>query len=109
MINAVDHGATTLKFYEVNYDLNILNLDWLNDVRSGDVVVLIDYFGFPSDKMVAIGAKEKNAWVLRDASQALLSVHDDGLADIVLFSPRKFLGVPDGGVLIFRDKILVIV
>ncbi|MDY6953921.1 MAG: hypothetical protein SWE60_20640, partial [Thermodesulfobacteriota bacterium] len=46
-----------------------------------------------------IEAKERGAWVLEDACQALLSGGLGKRADFVLFSPRKFLGVPDGGIL----------
>ena len=101
MVKAVQQGAhrTELKFYEVNYDLDVISLEWLEYVEEGDLVVFIDYFGFPYDRTYAIRAEEKGAWILEDASQALLSTEVGQFSDFVLFSPRKFLGVPDGGVL----------
>ena len=44
-------------------------------------------------------AREHGAFVVRDSSQALLSQIQTGSAHYTIFSPRKFLGVPDGGVL----------
>ena len=99
MLPAVDQSATNLRFYEMNYDLAITSLTWLDDVRSGDLVILIDYFGFPCDSSCATRAKEQGAWVLEDACQALLSKDVGRFSDFVVFSPRKFLGLPDGGVL----------
>lgn len=99
MLQAVDKGATSVKFYEVNYDLIVPSLDWLDNVQEGDLVILIDYFGFPCDSQCAIRVKEQGAWVLEDACQALLSDDVGRFSDFVLFSPRKFLGVPDGGIL----------
>lgn len=99
MLQAVDGSATKIRFYEVNDDLVVPSLDWLADVQPGDLVILIDYFGFPCDSSCAIRAKEQGAWVLEDACQALLSAGVGQSSDFVLFSPRKFLGVPDSGIL----------
>jgi dTDP-4-amino-4,6-dideoxygalactose transaminase len=103
MLQAVN--CRNVRFYEVNYDLAITSLDWLEDIEPGDLVILIDYFGFPFDSSVATLLKEKGAWVLEDASQALLTGQVGLSSDFVLFSPRKFLGVPDGGVLMCKQKI----
>jgi dTDP-4-amino-4,6-dideoxygalactose transaminase len=40
--------------------------------------------------------------VVEDAAQALLSQASGKLGDYTIFSPRKFLGVPDGGILFSR-------
>jgi dTDP-4-amino-4,6-dideoxygalactose transaminase len=49
--------------------------------------------------------KKKGGYVLEDACQALLSKHVGNHSDFVLFSPRKFIGVPDGGILVSRCNI----
>ena len=99
MIEAVDQKKTNLRFYEVGYNLHILSTDWVDQIQTGDLVVLIDYFGFPMDSKVATLVKKRGAWVLEDACQALLSKDVGRFSDFVIFSPLKFLGVPDGGVL----------
>jgi dTDP-4-amino-4,6-dideoxygalactose transaminase len=88
-----------LRFYEVDDNLGLPSLAWLEDVERGDVVLLIDYFGFPCSAECASEARARGAWVVEDASQALLTQGVGRLADFVLYSPRKFLGVPDGGIL----------
>ena len=89
-------------FYELDYDLTMRSSAWVGDVQRGDLIVVIDYFGYPC----AVDCDEVRArggWVLEDASQALLSGHVGRHADFVVFSPRKFLGVPDGGILVTKD------
>lgn len=100
MIEVVDQKKTNLQLYEVNYNLQISSTEWIDQVQTGDIVVLIDYFGFPLDSNTAIIAKNRGAWVLEDAAQALLSEHVGQYSDFILFSPRKSIGVPDGGVLV---------
>jgi dTDP-4-amino-4,6-dideoxygalactose transaminase len=89
----------------VDYNLAVPGWDWLQEVRPGDLVVLVDYFGFPGDAACAAGAQERGAWVLEDASQALFSPATGRPTHFALFSPRKFLGVPDGGILVSRCEV----
>jgi len=107
MVKAVRQVATRtkLKFYEVSYDLQVPSLEWLENITEGDLVVFIDYFGFSYDRICAIRAKERGAWILEDASQALLSTEVGQFSDFILFSPRKFLGVPDGGILVVNCEV----
>jgi len=73
----------------------------LNHVRAGDVVLLIDFFGFDRTPMqLAKELKDRGAIIIQDASQALLSTFGRPLADFIIHSPRKTLGVPGGGVLV---------
>lgn len=87
-----------VEFYEVDIQLNPSS-NWLNNIHSGDLVVVIDYFGFQFDPSLFRSIKDRGGWLLEDASQALLSSHTGSNSDFVLYSPRKFLGIPDGGIL----------
>jgi dTDP-4-amino-4,6-dideoxygalactose transaminase len=87
-----------VQFYEVNGYLQVSGAG-LEHIQPGDLIIFIDYFGFPFDPSLAKRVKERGGWILEDASQALLSSHVGENSDFVVFSPRKFLGVPDGGIL----------
>lgn len=100
MVKAVDQKKSELKFYEVDYDLQIPSLNWIKQIQTGDLIILIDYFGFPLSSKIVDMVKKQGGYVLEDASQALLSKHVGRHSDFVLFSPRKFIGVPDGGILV---------
>jgi hypothetical protein len=99
ILGAIDPKITVARFYEVDYDLRVPSNQWVADVASGDLVLFIDYFGYPYDRQLGACVEEKGAWIVEDASQALLSSHVGELSDFVLFSLRKWIGVPDGGIL----------
>lgn len=95
-------GAAAVEFYSVDRSLVVTDL---GDAGKGDLVIVIDYFGFPAPTRLIEDAKSRGAWVLEDACQALLTRGAGAQADFVLFSPRKFLGVPDGGILTSRTDL----
>jgi hypothetical protein len=95
----------THRFFPVNRNLQVLPGPWLNDVREGDVVLLIAYFGFPIEEAITCSLHTRGALILEDASQALLSGHVGRFSDYVLYSPRKIVGVPDGGILRPRTRV----
>jgi dTDP-4-amino-4,6-dideoxygalactose transaminase len=107
ILDAVEKTGADIRFYEVNNELAIPSLSWLGRVKPGDLVILIDYFGFNCDSECARKAKEMGAWILEDASQALLTGNVGQNSDFVVYSPRKFLGVPDGGILQIQSNIEV--
>lgn len=73
---------------------------WLDEVQVGDSVLFLAEFGFPPDRESVATARARGAKVVVDACQALLTDDACDGADYAIFSPRKFLGVVDGGVLV---------
>jgi dTDP-4-amino-4,6-dideoxygalactose transaminase len=102
---AARKAESAIRFYPINYDLDWLSLAWLDDIRPGDVVVMIDYFGFPISSEHVGMVKTRGAWVIEDATQALLSDGAGECGDFAVFSPRKFVGVPDGGILVLNRPV----
>jgi hypothetical protein len=88
-----------VRFYPIDEHLCSAEREWISDVRRGDVVIVVDYFGFPFDGAIASELRSRGGTVLRDACQALLTDAKENEADFTVFSPRKFVGVPDGGIL----------
>ena len=99
ILEGVRKAGGCVEFYVVNYDLQIDSYDWIKKVGEGDLVVLIDYFGWTYQKECIDLIKEQGACVLEDASQAMFTEGISRFSDFTLLSPRKFLGVPDGGIL----------
>jgi len=99
MIQAVLRLGTALSFYPIDEAFSPSLMGWLDRVRRGDLVVVVDYFGFVPDEEAASRIRERGAWILEDATQALLSRKAGSLGDFVILSPRKFAGLPDGGIL----------
>lgn len=107
MLDAVDERITTLRFYDVGHDLAVRSSEWIESVKHGDLVVIVDYFGFPAGRAVAAQVRERGAWIIEDACQALLSDGVGECADFIVYSPRKFVGVPDGGILTVQCDLVI--
>jgi dTDP-4-amino-4,6-dideoxygalactose transaminase len=89
-----------MHFYPIDEQLSIAGEGWLSEIEANDIVVFIDYFGFSHWADWGLEARRKGAWVVEDASQALLSVFSNTTSHYVIFSPRKFVGIPEGGILL---------
>jgi len=98
---AATSAGIPLDFYAVDERLHP-SLDWLRSMSKGDVLLVLSFFGFPADVTLIEAARRKGAIIVEDASQALLSAHVGQHADYVVYSPRKVVGVPDGGILVSR-------
>lgn len=69
-------------------------------LEAGDAALAIAYFGrSPPAELRAFAASRRDILWIEDRAQALAS---DGpsWADVALYSPRKLIGVPDGGLLV---------
>lgn len=91
-----------VEFFPVDERLHVVDGHWVERVMEGDLVVRIHYFGFRNSDPVFEAAKARGAWLMDDAAQALLTREIGHDSDFVVYSPRKFVGVPDGGVLVAR-------
>jgi hypothetical protein len=93
VIKAAENSGVTVVLYELDRDLLPLVLP--DDLDPNDALIYVNYFGL-SDLAVAYVIRRFGASrVLIDQSQALFSPVSGAYADI--FSPRKFVGLPDGG------------
>ncbi len=105
IVEAFREADTEVVFFPVGRDLRCESAVWLDRVAPGDFVLRIHYFGFPNSDPVFEEGALRGAWLVDDAAQALLSDGVGAGADFVVFSPRKFVGVPDGGCMIMRHPL----
>jgi dTDP-4-amino-4,6-dideoxygalactose transaminase len=105
LVETVAGTGTDHVFYEVGHDLTTQS-HVMDDVSGDDLVVVIHYFGFKNSLAARLRSDAAGPWLVEDASQALLTagIAQDG--HFTIYSPRKFIGVPDGGILFDRDDIL---
>jgi dTDP-4-amino-4,6-dideoxygalactose transaminase len=100
MVDAVAGFGAAVRFYAVDEHLNVANGQWLEQIWPRDMIVFIDYFGFNQWSSFGNEARERGAWVVEDACQAMLNEDFCPASHYVICSPRKFVGVPDGGILL---------
>lgn len=103
VLDAFADSGSRIHFYSVCGNLQILDHGWVANVQAGDMVIFIDYFGFNMWDLCGKQAKERGAWLVEDACQAMLNPRFGEYADYVIASPRKFVGVPDGGILFAQN------
>jgi hypothetical protein len=102
MLDAFQSDRTRIRFYSVDGHLRPDDRGWLRNIHPGDLAVFIDYFGFTRWGEHGREARRAGAWIVEDACHALLNDGFSETAHYVVSSPRKFVGVPDGGVLLTR-------
>lgn len=84
---SVMHPKYKFRIYDVEKP------DW-SQVTERDLVLVVDYFGWPYGDIECPGT------MVEDATQAFFTPRK---ADFVIYSPNKFLGAPDGGILWARN------
>lgn len=95
MLASLQQADIPVVFYPIDQYFQIASDVALQD---GDWLVYTNYFGLCTDYAASVAKRFGRDRVIVDASQSLFSAPFDCLATI--YSPRKFLGVPDGGWLV---------
>ena len=85
-------------FYHINRNLELR--DDIN-LKKGEYLLLTNYFGI-KDRYVEKMAARYGKQLIVDNSQAFFCEPVDGIK--TFYSPRKFVGVPDGGIAIIPDN-----
>jgi len=89
-----------VRYYDQHPAAEPIELGWTEHVTRGDLVLTIHYFGFPNRTLPAAQLAQQGAVVVEDASQGLFVKQQYPESHCILYSPRKFLGVPDSGVMV---------
>jgi dTDP-4-amino-4,6-dideoxygalactose transaminase len=102
LIDVAHRAGTPVELYPVDLDLRT-DPDALADAGPRDAVLAIHYFGFANPLLAALARRPDPPVLIEDGAQAFLSGHVGRHGAFALYSPRKFLGLPDGGLLWDRD------
>jgi hypothetical protein len=97
-------AGVAVQYYPLSKQL-LPNVDFLDgQISDGDHVLAIDYFGRPPATEFTSLVHDRTAigWI-QDGAHAL-GAADTAWGDWILYSPRKLLGAPDGGILVARQK-----
>ncbi len=100
MNQAAVKSGTTTEFYPINENLSP-DVSFLESrLESGEGVVAVDYFGRnPGEGFLQLVKETNDIIWIEDRAQAL-NPSDHTWGDYILYSPRKLIGVPDGGILV---------
>ncbi len=103
IVMAVKRAGIPYQFYPVEYCLEP-KIGFLQPQLSPrDAVLVIDYFGkSPGLEFRQMAASMADILWIEDKSHSL-AAGSDNWGDYIIYSPRKLLGVPDGGILQGKD------
>jgi hypothetical protein len=100
MLSPLVVGNTEIVFYNIDLDLSVpVDLK----ITEADWLFYVNYFGVCNKQEELLLKRFDSNQLIFDHSQAFFSPPQDCLATI--YSPRKFFGVPDGGLLITSMEI----
>ncbi|MGI6064171.1 hypothetical protein [Blautia sp.] len=100
----------SIEFYNINTDLSIdqEDLESVSSLFKPSVVLFHSYFGFNTligmDSLLSVFRK-RGIIIVEDITQSLFSEPNSIFADFYVASLRKFLAIPDGGVLVSCNPI----
>lgn len=92
VLEPLERLGIDFSFYAINTLFQPVLCDKLKD---GEAILAINYFGI-CDEVIAELAERYSDWVIIDASQAFY--YEPPMSVPAFYSPRKFFGVPDGGI-----------
>ncbi|HEY4898422.1 MAG TPA: hypothetical protein VIH79_01735 [Candidatus Nanopelagicaceae bacterium] len=95
MLAPLKATETEIAFYDIDSDLDVSNDVQIED---GDWLLYINYFGVCTTQEDRLLKRFSSSQLIFDHSHAFFSPPRDCLATI--YSPRKFFGIPDGGLLL---------
>lgn len=100
MLGPLDALGVEYAFYAINDDFSVAeNVE----LATGEWLVYVNYFGLCDLQQADVLQRFNPQQVIFDHAQAYFSLAKECLA--TLYSPRKFFGMPDGGLLISRLKV----
>jgi dTDP-4-amino-4,6-dideoxygalactose transaminase len=102
-VEAAHLAGVDVDFYRVDGQLRVDAEDLARAAEGADAVYLVSHFGFPM-----ADAPPGARLVIEDAAHGLCSADPAGRplgsrGHAAVFSPRKSLGIPDGGAVVVRD------
>lgn len=98
VVEAANDVGVAIKFYKVDSNFDVEPTLQLED---DELILVIDYFGLCGEAVKRSRSRFEERQIIVDCSQAYFSEPTSSLATI--YSPRKFFGLPDGGLLYSKD------
>lgn len=99
VVSVVDDLELLYDFYHIDFRFDVISEFRLDP---DEYIILINFFGLCSDSVSRGLDRFGSANVIVDCSQAFFADHLGSLGTI--WSPRKFFGLPDGGLLYSDDS-----
>jgi hypothetical protein len=98
VIHPIKRQKIKIEFYSIDERLEISNIDF----RDGDYILYTNYFGVKDFYINQLVEKYGDRLII-DNAQSFFSKQILGICTV--YSPRKFVGVPDGGIAYLNENV----
>lgn len=103
--DAAARDGREVRFYGVGGDLRPDAAGLSGNLRTGDAVLGVDYFGTAAERLPNLAQRFPDLVWIQDRAQGLWP-DPQPWGTHVIYSPRKVIGAPDGGALVSRGVAL---
>ena len=112
MVNPFQENGYEVSYFKLNPDLSANTQDIFSKLQSADVFLYMNYFGIQSltDGILQLIRERFHAIVIEDTTHDILSPRcNEFIPDYIIGSIRKWVAIPDGGLLFSKDQFEVFV
>jgi hypothetical protein len=99
VLEAATAIGVAIEFYRVDVNFDV---DSEIELEEDEYILIVDYFGLCSEAVKRSISRFGHTKTVVDCSQSFFSKPFESLASI--YSPRKFFGLPDGGLIYTQDS-----
>ncbi|NDU85528.1 MAG: hypothetical protein G3H99_02830 [Ferrovum sp.] len=103
VLRAAEMAGIGISTYSI--DDSLYPSDLPNTLSDGEVILYVNYFGLCQSVVNRLQKRYLPEQLIIDNSHALFAPHNGVLATI--YSPRKFAGLPDGGLLLHSPALII--
>jgi hypothetical protein len=107
VVNACRFAGFKVSFYELGRDF-LFPLDYTENIKTGDTLLTVNYFGFVNDNSILAKIREARADIvtISDQTQSFWT-YKQSIADYSFTSLRKHFPIPDGAFVHSHNNLLV--
>lgn len=98
VVEAAKDTGVLFEFYKLDSNFEV---DPSLQLKRDEFILIVDYFGLCTEAVKCSRSRFAHSQTIVDCSQSYFSEPTEALATI--YSPRKFFGLPDGGLLYSND------
>lgn len=98
VVEAARDVGLAIEFYQLDSSFEV---ESSLQLKGDELILIVDYFGLCTEAVKCSRSRFAHSQTIVDCSQSFFSEPTEALATI--YSPRKFFGLPDGGLLYSND------
>ena len=98
VVEAARNVGVPIEFYKLDSNFEV---EPSLQLKGDELILIVDYFGICNEAVKCSSSRFAHSQTIVDCSQSYFSEPTEALATI--YSPRKFFGLPDGGLLYPND------